>query len=33
MNLRRVDPDDPRFVLSDIAIAVGQIGFEEKGIA
>src|SRR5712691_2574804 len=33
VDLRRVDPDDPRLVRSDVAIAVGQIGLEEEGIA
>jgi hypothetical protein len=33
MDLRRIDPDDPRFVLSDIPMAVRQIGLEEEGIA
>ena len=33
MDLGRIDPDDPRLVRSNIAVAVGQVGFEEKGIA
>ena len=31
--MRRVDPDDPRFVCPHVAIIVGEIGFEEEGIA
>src|SRR5580692_11081583 len=33
VNLRRVDPDNPRFVRSPGAVAVGERGLEEEGVA